>query len=130
MALPTTINGFTVVPVIYSSSSTHYIYARSHVGSKKASQKSLPEGRTLFLSNIPPDATERELSQLFKQSGTIERVVFDADAAEPHQEDSDSEEDEEEEEDDEEEENQDPEADAATEPRKRRKVSKDDTPKV
>ncbi|KAG6879236.1 hypothetical protein C0992_004229 [Termitomyces sp. T32_za158] len=125
MALPTSLNGFTVVPVIYSASSTHYIYARSHVGSKKAPQKSLPEGRTLFLCNIPPDATERELSQLFKQAGTIERVVFDVDAVEPHQEDSDSEEEEEEAED-----TQGPEAGAATEPRKRRKVSKDDAPKV
>ncbi|KAH0582740.1 hypothetical protein H2248_010654 [Termitomyces sp. 'cryptogamus'] len=123
MALPTSLNGFTVVPVTYSSSSTHYIHARSHVGSKKASQSSLPEGRTLFLTNVPPDATERELSQLFKQSGTVERVLFDADAVEPHQEDSDSDE-------GEEENNQDPEIDVVTEPRKRRKVSKDDTPKV
>ncbi|KAG6890105.1 hypothetical protein C0995_012055 [Termitomyces sp. Mi166 len=122
MALPTSLNGFVVLPVAYSSSSTHYIYARSHAGAKKASQNSLPEGRTLFLSNIPPDATERELSHLFKQSGTVERVVFDVDAVEPHQEDSDS--------DEEEEDNQDPETDVAMEPRKRRKVSKDDTPKV
>lgn len=129
MALPTSLNGFTIVPVTYSESSTHYIYARSHVGSKKASQKSLPEGRTLFLSNIPPDATERELSQLFKQSGTIERVVFDVDAVEPHLEDSDSDSEEEEEEEEEREERG-PETDVATEPRKRRKVAKDDTPKV
>ncbi|KAG6813149.1 hypothetical protein H0H92_013555 [Tricholoma furcatifolium] len=121
MALPTSLNGFTVVPVTYSSS-THYIYARSHVGSKKTASKLLPEGRTLFLANVPPDATERELSQLFKQSGTVEKVIFDLDAVEPHQEDSDDEEEDEEEED--------PAVGDEGEPRKRRKVVKDDIPKV
>ncbi|KAG6854269.1 hypothetical protein C0991_008962 [Blastosporella zonata] len=123
MALPTSLNGFTVVPVTYSSSSTHYIYARSHSGSKKAANIVLPEGRTLFLCNVPPDATERELSQLFKQSGTVEKVIFDLDAAEPHHEESDSE-------DEEIQQIPDSEVDAAAEPRKRRKIAKDDTPKV
>lgn len=36
----------------------------------------MPEGRTLFVVNVPPDATEREIMQLFKHSGTVEKVVF------------------------------------------------------
>ena len=82
-----TIAGFTVLPVLYSSS-THYIYARSHKGSKKPKRDALPEGRTLFLVNIPPDATERELVHLFKNSGTVEKVVFDYNAAGESVEDS------------------------------------------
>jgi len=35
-----------------------------------------PDGRTLFLVNVPPDATERELVLFFKHAGTVEKVVF------------------------------------------------------
>jgi ribosomal RNA-processing protein 7 len=76
--------GFTPIPVQYSPSATHILYARIHVGSKKGSAKrkdaALPEGRTLFLVNVPPDATEREITLLFKHAGTVERVIFDGDA--------------------------------------------------
>ncbi|KAJ7057107.1 ribosomal RNA-processing protein 7-domain-containing protein [Mycena amicta] len=75
-----TISGFTVVPIAYGGDSTHYLYARAHTGSKKNSSKTLPDARTLFLVNVPPDATERELVLFFKSSGTVERVVFDGDA--------------------------------------------------
>jgi len=86
-SLPSAVSGFTLIPVTYASSSTHVIYARAHSGNKKFRPDSkgkgkapeLPEGRTLFLVNVPPDATERELSQLFKSSGTVERVVFEGD---------------------------------------------------
>ncbi|KAF5388420.1 hypothetical protein D9615_000848 [Tricholomella constricta] len=124
MALPTSLGGFTVVPVSYSSSSTHYIYVRAHAGSKKAAKNALPDGRTLFMVNIPPDATERELSQLFKHCGTVERVIFDLDTVEPHHEDSDS--------DEEMEDIPDltAEPSADDQPRKRRKVVKDDAPKL
>ncbi|KAF9266128.1 hypothetical protein L218DRAFT_96649 [Marasmius fiardii PR-910] len=88
------INGFTVLPIIYnegisdplSSKKTkteptkHYIYARAQLKAKHSKTLgSWPDGRTLFLVNIPPDATERELIMLFKPYGTIERVVFDLD---------------------------------------------------
>lgn len=77
------IAGFTVLAIAYSPSSTHYLYARPHVGSKKnGSQSTLPEGRTLFLVNVPPDASERELVLFFKYAGTAERVVFPDDATE------------------------------------------------
>ncbi|KAG5644789.1 hypothetical protein DXG03_007610 [Asterophora parasitica] len=124
MAVPTSLSGFTVVPVSYSPSSTHYLYIREHAGSKKTAKNVLPDGRTLFMVNVPPDATERELGQLFKHCGTVEKVVFDLDAVEPHHEEEDSEEEEEDA------------ADLTTEPgaddqpRKRRKVAKDDTPKI
>lgn len=36
----------------------------------------LPDGRTLFLVNVPPDATDREITQFFKSCGIVERVVF------------------------------------------------------
>ncbi|KAJ2912872.1 hypothetical protein MD484_g7525, partial [Candolleomyces efflorescens] len=96
----TTVNGFTVIPVAYSSSSTHYIYARKHIAkkgdastgssSKRKAGAELPTGRTLFLVNVPPDATERELVLLFKPCGTVEKVLFDFDVQEPQNDDNDS----------------------------------------
>src|ERR1700761_1494462 len=79
MSLPNSIAGFSVLPVSYGDDSNHYIYARSHTGSKKNVSQTLPDGRTLFLVNVPPDATERELVLLFKGCGTVEKVVFDLD---------------------------------------------------
>jgi ribosomal RNA-processing protein 7 len=122
-ALPASIAGFSIIPVTYSSSSTHIIYARPHSGSKKTPKQMLPNGRTLFLVNVPPDATERELILLFKHAGTVEKVVFDHDGVElPEAEESESEREEDAAMDDE----------SQEQPRKKRKVSKDDTgpPKV
>lgn len=84
MSLPDTVAGFTVIPTIYSAHATHILYGRAHAGAKKLgeSSKALPEGRTLFLVNVPPDATERELSLFFKPAGLVEKVVFDPKAAE------------------------------------------------
>ena len=91
MSIPLVISGFSVILVSYKSSVTHYLYARSHSSSKSNSSKTLPDGRTLFLVNVPPDATERELVLFFKSSGTVEKVLFDFDVKEPHNDDSDSE---------------------------------------
>jgi len=126
MTLPTSISGFHIVPIRYSSSSTHYLFIRSHTGPKKTSHNVLPHGRTLFLVNVPPDATERQLSLLFKHCGTVEKVVFDLDAVELHHE---NESDEDEDEDVEMEEGS---AGDETQQqrRKRRKVAKDEAPKV
>jgi len=92
MSIPTQISGFNVLPVLYKSSSsaassskstsksssttTHYLYVRAHASSS-TNKTQLPEGRTLFLVNLPPDATERELVLFFKNSGTVEKVIFD-----------------------------------------------------
>ncbi|KAF8806163.1 hypothetical protein BYT27DRAFT_7168477 [Phlegmacium glaucopus] len=117
MGIPSVISGFSVIPVSYKSSVTHYLYARSHASSSKSdSSKTLPDGRTLFLVNVPPDATERELVMFFKNSGTVEKVVFDFEVKEPHNDASDSED-----------EGDEPveEAQAEEQPKKRRKTQKD-----
>ncbi|KAF7329908.1 hypothetical protein MKEN_00254600 [Mycena kentingensis (nom. inval.)] len=87
-----TISGFTVLPVDYGDDVTHYLYLRAHAGTKKnpAKNQILPDGRTLFLVNVPPDATERELVLFFKTAGTVERVVFDGDAEVEQEEDAES----------------------------------------
>jgi len=120
-----TIAGFTPLRVAYSSSSTHIIYARAHSGSKKSrkgKEVALPEGRTLFLVNVPPDATERELVLFFKSAGTVERVIFDGDEDEDKVEDVDDED--EDEEDEEEGEGEGEEDTEEAQPRKKRKTGK------
>lgn len=76
---PFSISGFTVLPVLYNKSATHCIYARVHEQAKVKARDTLPGGRTLFLVNVPPDATERQLSLFFNYAGTVERVEFHGD---------------------------------------------------
>ncbi|KAJ3561808.1 hypothetical protein NP233_g9971 [Leucocoprinus birnbaumii] len=123
MGHPTLFSGFTPIPITYSTKATHYIYARPHSVTKK--DDALPAGRTLFLVNVPPDATERALIQLFKNAGTVEKIVFSTDNTEEIGHDTGEDEEEEDEENDEE-----SMADEREKPRKRRKVSKEDIPKV
>jgi ribosomal RNA-processing protein 7 len=113
MSTATSISGFTIIPVSYSTTATHYLYARTHAGSSKSA---FPHARTLFLVNVPPDATEREISQFFKYCGTVERVEFE-------QKKTVEDEDEEEEE---EGESSDDEIDEELPPQKRRKAIKGD----
>lgn len=116
---PLSISGFTVLPVLYNKSATHTIYARIHQQTKAKTADALPGGRTLFLVNVPPDATERQLSLFFSYAGTIERVEFHGDsAAEVFEEDVSisSDEDSEAEQD----------IEADHEPRKKRKALKED----
>jgi ribosomal RNA-processing protein 7 len=79
---PLSISGFAVLPVRYNKSATHSIYARIHEQAKAKTTDTLPGGRTLFLVNVPPDATERQLSLFFSYAGTIERVEFHGDTVE------------------------------------------------
>src|SRR3984957_2134293 len=72
---------FKVLPISYPLS-THILYARAHDTSKIKKRGLLADGRTLFLVNIPPDATERELILFFKPCGTVERIIFDSDSHE------------------------------------------------
>ncbi|EIM88294.1 uncharacterized protein STEHIDRAFT_95369 [Stereum hirsutum FP-91666 SS1] len=125
--IPQKINDLTVLPITYSDECLHFLYIRAHNpgSSAKAKAKSLPSGRTLFIVNPPPDATEREITLLFKSCGTIERVVFgspQSDAADggdgESSEDTDMEDDEEVEEDEEDEPMKGPAS-------KRRKLDKD-----
>lgn len=85
-AIPASVAGFLTIPIAYPPNASHILYARAHKSTKtktnskgKEKEITFPEGRTLFLVNIPPDATEREIMLLFKPSGTVERVVFDGD---------------------------------------------------
>ncbi|KAJ3828291.1 ribosomal RNA-processing protein 7-domain-containing protein, partial [Lentinula raphanica] len=133
MSSSTLINGFTLFPISYASTSTHYILARAHESGKKG-PSSWPSGRTLFLVNVPPDSTERDLILLLKPYGIVEKVVFDSDS--PVQDDAedeaDSDEEEEEEEEQEAEDHNDMEEADESHPRKRRKVAtkKIEPPKV
>ncbi|KAI0737709.1 ribosomal RNA-processing protein 7-domain-containing protein [Daedaleopsis nitida] len=143
IAFPTTISGFTVLPIAYSSSATHIVYARAHAAPKHRDAKGkqreeLPEGRTLFLVNVPPDATDRELTLLFKSCGTVERVVFStggSSAAEEHEEELGGVSDDEggsghEQADDDEEPGSEGEDDGDSRPKKKRKASQPDGPRV
>lgn len=76
MSLPKLVSGFTVIPVAYPHS-THILYAKAHESSSKSTKLTFPPERTLFLVNVPVDATERELSLFFRYAGTVERVAFD-----------------------------------------------------
>ena len=76
--LPKLVSGFTVIPVAYAHS-THILYARAHLS--KSQDLVYPEGRTLFLVNVPVDATDREISLFFKSCGTVERVVYNRDTS-------------------------------------------------
>ncbi|KAJ4479045.1 ribosomal RNA-processing protein 7-domain-containing protein [Lentinula aciculospora] len=78
MSSSASIHDFTEISISYSNSTTHYIYARAHVSSQKATN-SWPLGRTLFLVNVSPDATERDIILLLKPFGTVEKVIFDSD---------------------------------------------------
>ncbi|EJD36939.1 hypothetical protein AURDEDRAFT_116977 [Auricularia subglabra TFB-10046 SS5] len=91
----TSVGGFAILPLRYSSTATHNLYVRAHAGTRPAG---LPEGRTLFVVNVPPDATERELSALFATYGTVERVAIASSDAAPNDDDDDDEEQEQEEE--------------------------------
>ncbi|KII94599.1 hypothetical protein PLICRDRAFT_25408 [Plicaturopsis crispa FD-325 SS-3] len=125
-ALPSAVAGFTVIPTAYKSS-THYLYAHRHAGSKKPKTGALPTDRTLFLVNIPPYSTEREFALFFKHCGPLEKVIFDQDARQ-EAEDVESESDE----DMESAEEEDAEDASEEHPRKKRKVGKGEArpPKV
>ncbi|TRM67482.1 ribosomal RNA-processing protein 7-domain-containing protein [Schizophyllum amplum] len=125
VSAPTHIAGFTVLPVAYTKSATHYIYARAHQPPKKQQDDALPAGRTLFLANVPPDATDREIITFFKPSGTVEKVVLDFDLTQEEEPVSSDSEDEEMSEGDEAAQE---EADADERPRKRRRKDKKPQP--
>lgn len=125
-SLPSSIAGFVPIPTSYSRDVTHVLYARAHTGAKnsKGKEAALPEDRTLFLVNVPPDATERQITLLFKSSGTVERVVFDGGAEVEQLIEADDDDDEE----DDEMAGGEGEDEADEQPRKKQKVTKDKKP--
>jgi ribosomal RNA-processing protein 7 len=77
MSLPEKIADFIVLPLLYSKSTQHIAYLKEHTSKPGSGKAALfPNGRTLFIVNIPPDATERELTLLFKSCGHVERIVI------------------------------------------------------
>lgn len=128
-SLPPSIAGFTPIPVSYADSSVHVLYVHTHAKKQKQNAKGkqvLPEGRTLFVVNVPPDATEREVTLFFKSAGTVERVVFSGSGMDNEEE---LEESSSEEESGEEDQTEDAE-EAEERPRKKRKKNKHAPPEV
>ena len=79
-----------VLPLAVTPTVTHYVYIRKHQA--KASGE-IPAGRTLFVSNLPVDCTERQLARFFGAHGcgSIEKVVFAGSAdSEPRRGEDDS----------------------------------------
>src|SRR5258708_7428378 len=87
MSMQTKIGDFLVLTISYSSQATHYLYIRAHA-SRSAASDDLPTDRTLFLVNVPPDSTERELTTLFSACGTIDRVKFGGQGTLPESDDN------------------------------------------
>lgn len=52
----------------------HHLFIRAH--ETRNGDSSFPKGRTLFVVNIPADASERHFARLFRRCGKIERVVW------------------------------------------------------
>ena len=52
----------------------HTLFIRSHQ-SKKVDDD-LPQGRTLFITNLPVDATDAHLARLFRKCGSIEKIYY------------------------------------------------------
>lgn len=81
MSTQTRIGDFLVLTISYSPQTTHRLYIRAHAS--RTASDDLPTDRTLFLVNIPPDSTERELIMLFSTCGTIDKVKFGGQEALP-----------------------------------------------
>ena len=72
---------FLVLRISYSPQATHYLYIRAHAS--RTASDDLPTDRTLFLVNVPPDSTERELTTLFSTCGAIHKIKFGGQEALP-----------------------------------------------
>ncbi|KAJ3158878.1 Ribosomal RNA-processing protein 7 [Geranomyces michiganensis] len=53
----------------------HYLFIRAHEPRKP--DPKLPAGRTLFVANVPTDATTAHFARLFRRCGSVERVAWD-----------------------------------------------------
>lgn len=70
------IQGFKAVPVRFSNDCTscHELFLKEH--SLRHQEENKPSGRTLFVLNVPPYATEYSLKNLFLGSGKITSVTL------------------------------------------------------
>src|ERR1700742_4094132 len=71
------ISGFSLLPIAYSSSTAHFLYVKVHAAGKQSATQ-VPGGRSLFVVNVPPDASREELLSLFRPHGPIEKVIMDS----------------------------------------------------
>ena len=62
-----------VVENVEECAPEHFMYIKPH-NSKNDSE--LPNGRTLFVVNIPVDATIRHFQRLFRRCGHVEKIVL------------------------------------------------------
>ncbi|PVV03673.1 hypothetical protein BB560_001840 [Smittium megazygosporum] len=85
------IKGYRVIPIKYTETCIHYMYAKRHTGpipgfdqkpnlneeeDSSITETIAQDNRTMFLVNIPPDSTEIKLRLLFKPFGRVHKVVF------------------------------------------------------
>lgn len=70
------IQGFKAIPVQFlkDCTSCHELFIKEH--SLRHQEESKPAGRTLFVLNIPPYATEDSLKNLFSSSGKVTTVLL------------------------------------------------------
>ncbi|KAJ2784196.1 hypothetical protein H4R18_001251 [Coemansia javaensis] len=71
------IGAYKVLPVRMGGArdgATHYLYFRRHSSTRE--DPLLPSDRTVFLANLPADATERDVRRLFRGVARVARVVF------------------------------------------------------
>ncbi|WFD17795.1 hypothetical protein MCAP1_000004 [Malassezia caprae] len=69
--------GFLLLPVSYGADANekhvlHYMYIRPHASASEDGE--LPAGRTLFVVNVPVDASRDTLRELFRKAGAVESV--------------------------------------------------------
>lgn len=65
------------IPVKFSkdSSSQHILYVKEH--SVKLQTPEKPGRRTLFVTNVPPYATEQSFKHIFSEAGKVTSVIFE-----------------------------------------------------
>ena len=73
------------LPIVYSQGVMHYMYAQVYEPNESRWSRALvdAEDRTLFLVNVPPDATTRDLVRIFASVGIVEKCVFSSDEVPP-----------------------------------------------
>ncbi|KAI8910023.1 ribosomal RNA-processing protein 7-domain-containing protein [Powellomyces hirtus] len=61
-------------PTTATAVPAHHLFIRAHEPRKP--QAGFPQGRTLFVANVPSDANEMHFARLFRRCGVVERVVW------------------------------------------------------
>ncbi|WFD25827.1 hypothetical protein MNAN1_000793 [Malassezia nana] len=96
MPKETDLAGFQLTPVSYGENAQgenilHYMYIRAHTST--GDKDELPNGRTLFVVNVPVDASRETLRNLFRKAGAVESVQIHNVSGRTRQEDVDDDDD-------------------------------------